>query len=73
MESDQIRWGCRFLEGGMMVVYQVISFGDNANEQNLVHTYTKKLQGRTKEDRPEIVQPFPVDGLCTNASFLCLD
>ncbi len=56
-----------------MMVYRVISFGDNANGQNLGHTYTKKPHGVTKEERPETVQPFPIDGLCTNASSLCLD
>ena len=73
MKSDQMRWGRRFLEDEMMVVHQVISLGDNASGGKSVHTYIKKPQGRTKEDRPQIVQSFPVDGLCTNASSLCLD
>ena len=53
------------------MVYQLISFKDNANGQILVHTYTKKQHGVTK-DRPETVQPYPVDTLRTDTSSLCL-
>ena len=54
MEFDVIMWGRWLIESGMMMVYQVISFGDNANGQILLHPYTKKPHGVTK-DRPKTV------------------
>ena len=69
MEVVIIMRARRFLEDGMIMVYQVISTEYNANGQHLLHTYTKKPHSVTK-DRPKAVQPFPVDALCINAYIL---
>ena len=57
--------GRLFLEGGMIMMSRVMSYGENANG----HTYTKKSHDVTK-DQPRTVRPVPVDALCTNSYLL---